>query len=499
MPIHFAYTNAFVKRCNTFGVFDEIQNTVEENMDFLHPQVNNGEIINFMNKVTGNIENHFIDVWDKQLLSRTMVVASKFCIPLADMEGLNGAGDAKATPMTPTDWILKGDVNIREGLCPTDWLMCPMIGSVMFNATQKKAQKKRGKPGKITEQETKAALMAEELDPNIGGRPRMWLDDVLLAITTPLGRILPEAEVAKSRSFEHALCLAFRYCWSQNVTVGGKEVKSWKVMREMIKADLVREHVRALQDACLADAHHINLSEASSETITEHILKVLSGGEGMPEAAEHPAVKEIKDFFAHGEDRVLTISQYLSCNKLEAPVKFHPAFQSMVTGVSFDLKILDHHASSHDNSQVFPGDVAPEDDKVEHAIQTVSMKDIAASVATRVRTAVPDWCNELAKLLVLATKKTGDHIRDLSEGLFQTDVELVNFTLLSARYILEIMKSLSCGVQRLTSDDYKPLVTLLEIKIEDVALAEGRMLGKDRDLFLAFSFGFSACGKVRQH
>ena len=271
-------------------------------------------------------------------------------------------------------------------------------------------------------------------------------------------------------------------------------------MREIIKSELVREHVKALQDACLGDEHAIDLAEASSETITEHILRVLAGDGVEPQ--EDNSLRALKEFFLREDDYVLRISQHIFANKLEAPVKIHPAFQGMVNGVSSDLKILEQPA--RDDSPVDGPVVAPEpfgkkqlaEEEADRALRIVPMKHVAKSAAAQLLVAAPDWCNEFSKLLVIATAESRNHIRDLSEGIFQTDQELMNFTLVPTRYVLEMVKSLSCGSQRVTADDYQPLLALLEGRTRDIALAEGLYIGQERILFWEGLFNFTPQAKA---
>ena len=96
-----------------------------------------------------------------------------------------------------------------------------------------------------------APIISEVLDDNATAtRKKVWLDDVLCAITNVLDAVGKHKSAegdwraipASLKSFQRSVRVALMFCFEESVTINGKALKNWSQVRKEIKSDLVKTH-----------------------------------------------------------------------------------------------------------------------------------------------------------------------------------------------------------------------------------------------------------------
>ncbi|CAK0818484.1 unnamed protein product, partial [Prorocentrum cordatum] len=203
----------------------------ESSCEFLRKDLSNEAAASLNNDILVAV-NKIKDVIDGGLLNIIALEALKFAIPLED-EGFPW----------PPKWILR---DAEKDSATVKHMIAPMGFSVLYKDSSKKrlaamvlkekaAKKQKGKGG--------ICIPAEDTQTTVEEsgklREKVWLDDLVQAIVTPVSEIMKDAKMPEIRA---NIAIGLEFCFASEVTVDGLTYSKWSELRRKIVKRFVTAH-----------------------------------------------------------------------------------------------------------------------------------------------------------------------------------------------------------------------------------------------------------------
>jgi hypothetical protein len=304
-------------------IWSKYQDLLQTKCEFLQKSFNPELAAQLNNQVLNTILS-FQDAIELDTLTLVMFEALQFTVPL----------DSEQSDLPK--WILRD----YDAQMQVNWLKAPMDGSVVYKASRVGARgvaKKRAadpsnpskaRPKKVARGIGGIAMAVPDeqleltVETDATTRSKMWLDDLVSAVTHPLS-LLPADALQKQ-----SICKAFRsgleFCFTGKVSLGGQDLRAWSKVRKALQTDLVREHATAFRH-CPSVAR----GGASSPSSTEMADAVIDAVGDIPNKKQGGKLKEMEDDmaeFIQNERFVLDLSAFVHTNRMALSITLQPAY-----------------------------------------------------------------------------------------------------------------------------------------------------------------------------
>ena len=216
-------------------IWSQYQDLLQTKCEFLQKSFN-PELAAQLNNQVMNTVLSFQDAIELDTLTLVMFEALQFTVPLES--------DQSDLPK----WILRDN----DAQMQVNWLKAPMDGSVVYKAgrvgargvaKKRTADPSKARPKKVAKGMAACRTVPDEqlelaVETDAATRSKMWLDDLVSAVTHPLSHLPVDALQKQS------ICKAFRsgleFCFTGKVTLGGQDLRAWSKVRKALQTDLVR-------------------------------------------------------------------------------------------------------------------------------------------------------------------------------------------------------------------------------------------------------------------
>jgi len=308
-------------------IWSQYQDLLQTKCEFLQKSFNPELAAQLNNQVLNTILS-FQDAIELGTLTLVMFEALQFTVPL----------DSEQSDLPK--WILRD----YDAQMQVNWLKAPMDGSVVYKASRVGARgvaKKRAadpsnpskaRPKKVARGIGGIAMAVPDeqleltVETDATTRSKMWLDDLVSAVTHPLS-LLPADALQKQ-----SICKAFRsgleFCFTGKVSLGGRDLTAWSKVRTALQTNLVREHATAFTRHCPSVADLAD-GGASSLSSTEMADAVLDAVGAIPNKKQGGKLKEMEDDmaeFIQNERFVLDLSAFVHTNRMALSITLQPAY-----------------------------------------------------------------------------------------------------------------------------------------------------------------------------
>ena len=280
----------------------------------------NPELAAQLNNQVLNTVLSFQDAIELDTLTLVMFEALQFTVPLES--------DQSDLPK----WILRDN----DAQMQVNWLKAPMDGSVVYKAgrvgargvaKKRTADPSKARPKKVAKGMAACRTVPDEqlelaVETDAATRSKMWLDDLVSAVTHPLSHLPADALQKQS------ICKAFRsgleFCFTGKVTLGGQDLRAWSKVRKALQTDLVREHATAFMHCpSVADGGAASLS---SMEMADAALDAVGD---IPTKSQGGKLKEMEDDmaeFIQNERFVLDLSAFVHTNRMALSITLQLAY-----------------------------------------------------------------------------------------------------------------------------------------------------------------------------
>ncbi|CAL1151058.1 unnamed protein product [Cladocopium goreaui] len=243
------YCHRFFSKLHLMSEFNDM---MSKNVDFLHPRLHNGVVLQCIQHVTNSVTTSLYDGVSEQDHNFLILLLSKMCVPTLHANG-------------ESQWIF--DVATKKVLVSRIYTV--MTGSVVTVGKKKNDNKKRGAdkenmnankrarvtPGGKAKAKAKSAALAmpnipDEKDLNsttiectLGVRNKLWIDDLLKCASHVSSNVASNFGIADSEAIlnlkmhliEMGLMFAFKEQIMMETQKGPKLFRKWSTMRPALK------------------------------------------------------------------------------------------------------------------------------------------------------------------------------------------------------------------------------------------------------------------------
>ena len=291
------------------------------------------------------------------------------------------------------------------------WLLTPMATSTRIKRKRKaapksKAKKQRRATGPVEPMPAEDDLADATKTADGEERETYWLDDVFKALEHSLqavaNKILTKDQQAKTDELINNSIIAFlTFCWQQLASFRGVQYAVWSNLREQVTAQ-----VYAALSTMVAGS---DTGDDVFGTPADRLLLSLSSDSLQSESSS----KDAADLTPMEQQHLPAIQDFLSNNKLDAPLQVHTAFQS-----------IQQHIWSHPSMLI------------SELLPPTLMDLICESVAKEVPFEWVEFCLAIGNDLA---KGGGNTVPDSCKAVFDFVRDAETFMLLRARYILKAL------------------------------------------------------------
>ncbi|CAK0905623.1 unnamed protein product, partial [Prorocentrum cordatum] len=301
---HFKKLVASYHKMVSLSAWSGYKEMCESSCEFLRKDLSNEAVASLNNDILV-AANKIKDVIDGGLLNIIALEALKFAIPLED-EGFPW----------PPKWILRG--------AEKDSSKKRLAAMVL---QEKAAKKQKGKGG--------ICIPAEDTQTTVEEsgklREKVWLDDLVQAIVTPVSEIMKDAKMPEIRA---NIAIGLEFCFASEVTVDGVTYSKWSELRRKIVKRMVTAHDVELRRAGL-DAAVRGEGAESQPHDDEGDDSQVSATAPSPRKSE--VVRDMSEY-VNDEKLVLKVSRFIYTNKTTCGMAMQPYYlfvsQNMVQSLS---------------------------------------------------------------------------------------------------------------------------------------------------------------------
>ena len=210
-------TKATVHYLEDLGCARSLGAFIGANVDFRNPRLQNSAVIGNLHALLVCLDK-FRGAIDNETLQIVLFEEAKFFMPLGSAQ----SGQVKASTGSERfpPWLFeKGSAN------KVRWLLTKMGKGVV--------------PEEVMSLD--APTQGEEGDGC--SREKMWLDDVISALESVYDNMDEKPEEAgKVKVKAILISLALQFCWTGNLTLNGKTINAWSVLRSELKDMVMTAH-----------------------------------------------------------------------------------------------------------------------------------------------------------------------------------------------------------------------------------------------------------------
>ena len=285
---HYDNIKSFMHDMSNHGLYADYKRFVETKVDFLSGVANASQVARINNQIIKLLILPFQDV-DIALIKICITEALRFVIPVEAGFEESMLYFCILAKHSDTNAIIK-----RFGLMKT-----PMGESKIYVTTDKgnkrkiqevedddddgdepkaksKAKAKGKGRAKAKAQAVGSMLTEEVMDKMTGEREKLFLDDLLSAITAPLSQLPREHWVWSAVS--RCIRLGLWFMLDETITLNGKMVDKWSRLRTLLTKEIVMAH-----SATLSRATGIQVDDnATSDDVATQILNLIGGAPAAP-------------------------------------------------------------------------------------------------------------------------------------------------------------------------------------------------------------------------
>ena len=285
-------------------------------------------------------------------------------------------------------------------------------------------------------------------------RDAVWLDDVILCIYGPIKFVTSNALVNRKdimKCVSDALMFMFMVSNGEKYMYNGKEHKSWLTLRKELRSYISTCHKQGL--SALPGIE--NSESASPEQVANALMQVLGEEENVGTGSVLVRVKQSEEeklVLKYLEEPFLveSLQQFVKQNMLMKPVKFHPAYQTMISEL-FD----ECNAKFRQNGKV------------------PDILDVVPLVIHRVNQIVDDrWVQLVRTLPALRMSLLDGVAAETIKDMFPTTDTKANFINMRTCYILETMLNLTSGQSKVSASDKGGVVSTMLQLVDEISVID---------------------------
>ena len=273
-------------------------------------------------------------------------------------------------------------------------------------------------------------------------REKMWLDDVISALDSVYD-IMDEKpeEAGKVKVKAILISLALQFCWTGNLTLNGKTINAWSVLRSELKDMVMTAHQKAREGAGKVNLPlGIKVDNIDDTFVAEMLMAAVedspSKGKtkaGTTSSGSRSASEAAVTKLLEKDSTAVNIKAFLRINPSSLPCRMHPEYQKVVQ-TAWQL-----------SSSVSTGS---------KTVKDVPLAAITRTIATSIAGSIPaNWIDLCRSVLDhIAGKSDAVDSEDLSakslpaclEHLFANTDSVMKFAGIRAAYLTQLVLDL-CG------------------------------------------------------
>ena len=170
-------------------------------------------------------------------------------------------------------------------------------------------------------------------------REKMWLDDVISALESVYDNMDEKPEEAgKVKVKAILISLALQFCWTGNLTLNGKTINAWSVLRSELKDMVMTAHQKASEGAGEVNLPlGIKVDKIDDTFVAEMLMAAVedspSKGKtkaGTTSSGSRSASEAVFTKLLEKDSTAVNIKAFLRINPNNLPCRMHPEYQKVV-------------------------------------------------------------------------------------------------------------------------------------------------------------------------
>ncbi len=474
---HYQDCSSFVNNMKIKKLYDKLVKSLTKQGEFLNVKVNNATVVHNFHKLYNCIMgSEFVSVHVEDHLAMFLMEALSMCFPLRDDPDRYIIADFLGNKVEGFNAPMKGSA-VHKSLQRKNLVRASsQIGETVAdeheatiskqykeqqtnksNATKRKAevaaqdgnQTPLQKQARIKEEKTNIKksdkalkglertqaqnasleLVSEQMGEGETMREKMWLDDAIACVFGPLTKVASarQDQAVVQEMVRTILVFAFQ----GKVTFGGSQHLKWSSLRKAVRSEIIRVH-KHVSGALpgISDP-----SKATSAEVADALSKMLD--EAPPEpvvldsSPDEALVLEMTDNSIFLEE----LGAFLTETNLKRPAQFHKVLQETIASLF---------------------------DSLSNARNSTSQELIAAVLSQIYSIVNVQWLSFIGAVSAVEVKMLPEQQQQQIKQLIPEEDLIEKLTFLRSTYILEALKQLSVGENRVTKVDFKDAFIILD-------------------------------------